>query len=454
MKNHKLSVVLMAAALLLGYSGTAFASATVTVPLSAGVSSDTATGASMSLPALTLTESAAGDIPVGTLTWALPAGFMLDTSSAANVVYTGTGLAGSAAVSFPDAAHFSVTVSSSSTVAGTMVIGSTTPLKIKVSSGTPLASAGSVLLSAGIINGLSTTTSYGLFSQVPGAANKLAFTVQPPVNVALGQSFGAAVSVEDQFGNVVASDNNRAITLSVSAVSPTSTSGTLSGTQILNDVAGVASFSGLSFNQVGSIALSATSSPLVSALSGNIAVSATSTPTPTPTSTPCTLRNGVLAKVQGSSTVYMVVNCVLRPFTSAAIFHARGKKFQDIFSITSDIFRHLGIGRNIGDGSDNDDTVIVPPAISFSTSTLPGLPALPSLPSLPNLPDGAVIKLPNNPTVYLISGGQLQPFTSSSTFAAIGKKFSEISTVLPEQFNRFKIGSPINAPEKNRRNDH
>ena len=424
-------------------AASAFAAVTASSPVTTQVSSDTAVSGFVNLPAITLTEGLAGDIPVGNVIFALPAGFVFSTSTMANVAYTGTGLAGNATVSYPDSTHATVTVTATSSVAGTLSIGSTTPLAVRALTGTPFAASGSIMLSSGALPGLATSTNFGTLTQVAGAVNLLSFTIQPPASVNVGSTFSATVSVKDQFGNVVTSDNGRAISLSVSPVSPTTTTGTLSGIIAINDAFGVSAFTGLSFNQAGTIALVANASSVSSSTSTNILVMATSTPTPTttPTSTPpsrlCSLRNGILVKVQGSSTIYMVVNCVLRPFTSAAIFHAKGKKFQDIQEISSAI--NLGIGKAIGDGDDNDSTIIIPPS---STST-----ASSTLPNVSGLPDGSVVKLPDSPTIYMVSGGALQPFTSAITFSLRGKKFSDVKTISQEQFSQMTVGSPVSLPD-------
>ncbi len=423
------------AGLLAVSGGSALAAATVTNPVSANVSADSVTGSSVSLPALTITEGAAGDIAAGTLTLALPAGFVFDTGSVANVAFSGAGLAGSSTVAFLDSAHAQVTVTSTSTAAGSLTVGSTTPLKVKASSGT-LPASGIITLSAGTIAGLTATSSLGTLTEIPGAANKLAFTVQPAATATVNTAFTpVTVSVEDQFGNVITSDSGRTITLSAA-----NASSTLGGTTSMNDLNGAATFSDLTYPVAGTLQLSASSSPLTSATSDLITVSASSTPVPTttPPTVSCGLQNGQLVMVQGSPTVYMAVNCVLRPFTSAAIFHARGRKFSEVHDILASLFDQLGIGRPVGESSDDDSTIITPPAASSTPSS--------TLPSISGLPDGAVVKLPNDPTVYLVSGGQLQPFTSAAIFNLRGEHFGNVQTISQQQFSQMSVGSPVMPP--------
>jgi hypothetical protein len=414
--------------------------ATVTVPATANISSDSVSGASVSLPAMVITETAAADIPVGTLSWTLPSGYMFDTASVANVAYTGTGLAGGSTVAFNGTTGFSVTVTATSTVAGSLTVGSVTPLKVKATSGTT-AAAGNIMLTSGSITGVVSTTSFGLLTQVPGAANKLAFTTQPPANVVVGVNFGTTVSVEDQFGNVVGSDNSRNVVLSANLIAST-TSGSLSGTLNTNDASGVASFTGLSFSTPNQITITASSTGLAATVSSMVTIATTTptptptptvTPTPTPTPTSCTLRNGILVKVAGSPTVYMVVNCVLRPFNTPAIFHAKGKKFEDIEDVPS---LNLGIGKPVGDGDDNDSTIIIPAGSSTSTP-----------PSITGLPDGSIVKVAGNPTIYIVTGGVLQPFTSPVVFKSHKKSFNQVKTISAAQFASLSVGAPANFPD-------
>ena len=429
MRVKRVLAILASAAFLLSGFSPALA-ANVSGLASAGVSSDSAVGSSVSLPVLVITETAPGDIPVGTLTWTLPSGFVFDSSSVANVAFAGAGLTGSSIVSFSGTNQFSVTVNSSSTAAGSLTVGSVTPLKVKAASGSSMAAAGNIMLTSGSITGISSGASFGLLMQVAGSPVKLAFTIQPPANVLVGANFSASVGIEDQFSHVVTTDNARNIT--VSAVLASGTVGSLSGTAIRSDASGMASFNDLSFSGAGQIQLNASSTGLTGALSSMVMLTV-NPPTTTPPSVPCGLRNGMLVKVAGSPTVYMVVNCVLRPFNSAAIFHARGKKFSDIVIING----LFNLGRPIGEGNDDDDTIITitPPNASSTVPTISGLP------------DGSIVKLPGNPTVYMVSGGVLQPFTSLIIFRARHKNFKDVVTISASQFASLTVGPPVNFPD-------
>jgi hypothetical protein len=82
----------------------------------------------------------------------------------------------------------------------------------------------------------------------PAAASQVVFGQQPPTTVQSGQRFAPALTVlvEDQFGNVVASDNSTIVTLSVAKGNAT-----LGGTLSVKVVNGVATFTNVTVSLVG-----------------------------------------------------------------------------------------------------------------------------------------------------------------------------------------------------------
>ena len=103
------------------------------------------------------------------------------------------------------------------------------------------------------------------FNITAGAAAKLAFTAEP-VNTVAGSNItpSVSVSVEDALSNVVTTATNQ-ITI---AIGTNPSSGTLSGTLVVNAVNGVATFSTLDINNVGTgYTLSASASGLSGASS-------------------------------------------------------------------------------------------------------------------------------------------------------------------------------------------
>jgi hypothetical protein len=120
-------------------------------------------------------------------------------------------------------------------------------------------------------SGLTGDTS-SAFNVTPGAPAKLVFTVQPS-NVVAGNSIAVAVTVEDALGNVVTSATN-SITM---AIGTNPSSGTLSGSTTVTASGGVATFSNLSINKVGTgytLAASATGLTAATSSAFNVTVGA------------------------------------------------------------------------------------------------------------------------------------------------------------------------------------
>jgi hypothetical protein len=118
-------------------------------------------------------------------------------------------------------------------------------------------------------------TRIGAF-KFPGCAGqstpaKLVFTQQPNASYASGAAITVKVSVEDTSGNVVTTDTS-AVTL---ALSGGTAGATLGGTKTVNAVAGVATFSNLTVNKVGSAyVLNASDAALTAAVSNGFAITA------------------------------------------------------------------------------------------------------------------------------------------------------------------------------------
>jgi hypothetical protein len=107
------------------------------------------------------------------------------------------------------------------------------------------------------------------FQVVPAAPRQLVIDVQPPGQVAAGQSFGFTVAAEDSYGNVVTSFKGT-VTASL-AENPAGSS--LSGVVSTSAVNGVANFSGLVLDKAGSgYAIAAASAGLASSPSNSMTV--------------------------------------------------------------------------------------------------------------------------------------------------------------------------------------
>jgi hypothetical protein len=157
------------------------------------------------------------------------------------------------------------------TLTGTIAAGSN---EVTISAVTYTKAESGVVLTATRTSGdnLTAGDSTG-FTVNPGAATKLAFTVQP-ANSTAGSSVAGppTVSVQDTFGNTVTTST---ASITVAIVSNPG-GGVLSGTTTRNASSGVAAFTGLSINQVGTgYTLLATSTGLTSATSSAFNITGT-----------------------------------------------------------------------------------------------------------------------------------------------------------------------------------
>jgi uncharacterized repeat protein (TIGR03803 family) len=129
---------------------------------------------------------------------------------------------------------------------------------ILTASGSRTITASSSGLTAGISSAITVS---------PSVATKLGFITQP-VNTASGQSVGTVtVGIEDTYGNLVTTDNST-VTMSVTDGS------TLSGTTSVQAVNGVATFTGLSINALGTHTLHAVDGSFTAAISGGFTIAA------------------------------------------------------------------------------------------------------------------------------------------------------------------------------------
>ena len=97
-------------------------------------------------------------------------------------------------------------------------------------------------------SGTLTTATTSSIAVTPAAASKLVVTTQPPSSVTAGIGFGLKVTADDNYGNVATS-----FTGGVAIALGSNPGGsTLGGTLTVKAVNGVASFSNLTLNKVGS----------------------------------------------------------------------------------------------------------------------------------------------------------------------------------------------------------
>jgi len=183
-----------------------------------------------------------------------------------------------------------------------------------------------------------------------------------------------------------------------------------------------------------------------------------------------TLENGHLYMVGTDATVYMAINCELRPFRGGAVFHARGMKFEHItkfdtlpanVTISTDpvlpaegtlvkghdktvwFVDHEGKRRgfvsanvfaDLGFKFDKVDEI--------SDSDLSEIPTGDNVASDTQHPDGALIKCGNSAAVFEVIGGEQFPFANLDAFQSRGHSFDHILNVDCGRF-RYLQGAPI-----------
>jgi hypothetical protein len=102
--------------------------------------------------------------------------------------------------------------------------------------------------------------------------------------------------------------------------------------------------------------------------------------------------NGRLYRVQGSETVYLAAGCRLKPFRGAAVFHARGHKFQDIITLSS--------------------------LEGIAVSAKPALPA-----------GGTLVKGSDKTVWFVTEGGKKKGFSSENAFRRLGFNFNSVKQI-------------------------
>lgn len=138
---------------------------------------------------------------------------------------------------------------------------------------------------------VNTTLVYRYAAWASAPASKVAFSVQPSTTEAgVTMSPSVSVEVQDQYGNLLASDNTTSVSL---AIGTNPGSGTLSGTTSKTASSGVATFSDLSINNAGNgYTLVASATGLTSATSNTFNITGEAVPTITSVS-PADLAVGV-----------------------------------------------------------------------------------------------------------------------------------------------------------------
>lgn len=292
MKKYFLILVLLAAIILPIY----FALAAVSITTATGggaISADTTGGAYTTLIGPVISEGSMADIGTGTIILNVPSGFIFDTTGIAPTVLV-TRISGNGANSrnlngLASGSTIAVTVTSTTL---TITINSPTTngvknsltwqnVRVRPTTGTPLASGNITKTGTSTISGITNSvTNLGTLTEVAGVKNKLVFTTQPSPTATINSDFATkpVVKVQDQFGNIVTSDNtsviNRTAVLSTQTCGGTAGTGTLTSTPANGStvISGVLTYTAMQYSAAESIKICASSAGITSALSDVIVV--------------------------------------------------------------------------------------------------------------------------------------------------------------------------------------
>jgi|GEM_PF-3639722 len=179
--------------------------------------------------------------------------------------------------------------------------------------------------------------------------------------------------------------------------------------------------------------------------------------------------NGRLYRAAGQQTVYLAAGCRLKPFRGAAVFHARGHKFQNIIELVSlDIALisqkpALPAGGTLVKGTDktvwfvtedgkrkgfNSEKAFRRLGFSFgsvkqiSDSDLAELGEDLGIDEDDGHPEGAVLKCTVSSTVYMIEKGKKLAFTNAAPYLERGHTWDAIANIDCNLFN-YQEGAPI-----------
>jgi len=119
------------------------------------------------------------------------------------------------------------------------------------------------------------------------------------------------------------------------------------------------------------------------------------------------LRNGKLYRIEGEQTVYLAAACRLKPFRGAAVFHARGHKFQNIIQLES-------------------------------------LPSNVTISDKPALPAGGTLIKGSDATVWFVTNnGRRKGFRSANAFLRLGFAWNQIQQITDQDLNTMSEDEPI-----------
>lgn len=123
-----------------------------------------------------------------------------------------------------------------------------------------------------------------------------------------------------------------------------------------------------------------------------------------------TLINGQLYKIGTSTTVYLAANCRLKAFRGAAVFHARGLKFDEGIHILASL----------------------PAGVTISAK--PVLPA-----------EGTLVKGHDKTVWFVDQHGKRRGFVSANVFASLGFKFDDVDEIADTDLAELSTGDNVST---------
>lgn len=323
--------------------------AVVVLPATGGssISADTTGGAYTLLVGPTITEGATADIKKGTIILNAPSGFIFDTSGIAPTVLltrtSGTGFdnrninglfSGALIPVIRTATQLTITISATTSNKVTNSL-AWQNIRVRPVSGTPLAVGNIVKTGSSIILGVTNNvTNFGTLKEVVGFKKKLAHIIQPSSSVIINSNFPVSpfIVVQDQFGNIVTSDNTTIVNYSPVLASQnceeTGASGILTSNPLNNTVvfAGWKTYVSMQYSFAEAIKICASSTGLISALSDAIIVN---NPVPMITSI------DPISKTAGDDTFALIIDGV--NFTPSSVIYFNGAPKVTTFILSTQL---------------------------------------------------------------------------------------------------------------------
>ena len=251
-------------------TGTGTLGGTTSMAAVAGVANFSGQGLNINLTGTNKVLMATATVTAGTETATTSPAFTITAAAASQLVFTSAAFTNTAGVALgsitvqrqdsfgnPNTTDTNRTVTLSSTSTGTKTFTPASPLTISNGSSSVTFTYTDTKVGTPTITAASTSpTTITSATQVEtitfAPASQLAFTTQPSASTVAGVAFATqpVVTIEDQYGNTVTSGSDSTVNV---ALTLTTGTGTLAGTNSMAAVAGVANFSGdgLNINLVG-----------------------------------------------------------------------------------------------------------------------------------------------------------------------------------------------------------